>query len=316
MPPCSNATGEHVHVGVLTRKNCRAALAKPLAVIAQHDAGAAAGHDARKFKLNPAQGYAAGKQQVAAGEYQFLAHIDERELLSVSVHRPERTRRDGAHQGPPPYGRKVRPDSILAEENAWCAALAAAKELCRAAREVLGELSVRRALRQHAACRQQEPAQENIPGSIHLVHAKVAAKELPAPQPASRESSVETSLLSNSGISNEPGSSKQQVKSTKVEDRLPQASNQDAARAAEQKKIVAAERLAAEERVRARLAWERHQADRASAEARDRLTGMVIVLSLLLLGMLALIHRFQRPGRPIRTLARLRALGSFSKAQA
>ena len=149
-----------------------------------------------------------------------------------------------------------------------------------------------------------------------LTHAKIAGKELPAPQPASRESSIETSLLSNSVSSNEPGSSKQQVKSTKVEDRLPQASNQDAARAAEQKKIVAAERLAAEERVRARLAWERHQADRASAEARDRLTGMVIVLSLLLVGMLALIHRFQRPGRPIRTLARLRALGSFSKAQA
>jgi hypothetical protein len=148
-----------------------------------------------------------------------------------------------------------------------------------------------------------------------LTHAKVASKELPTPQPASRESSVETSPLSSSGSLKEPGSSKQQGKSTKVEDRLPQASNQDAARAAEQKRIVAAERLAAEEAVRARLAWERHQADKASGEARNRLTSMVIVLSLLLLGMLALIHRFQGPARLIPPLERLRALGSFSKAQ-
>jgi hypothetical protein len=167
-------------------------------------------------------------------------------------------------------------------------------------------------------------ADEDGPGHLRflffdaavLTHTKVAAKELPAAQPASRESSVETSPLADGGSLNESGSSKQQTKGTKVEDRLPQATNQDAARAAEQKRIVAAERLAAEERVRARLAWERHQADRASDEARDRLTGMVIVLSLLLLGMLALIHRFQRPAWPIPTLERLRALGSFSKAQA
>jgi hypothetical protein len=167
-------------------------------------------------------------------------------------------------------------------------------------------------------------ADEDGPGHLRflffdaavLTHTKAAAKELPPPQPASGESSVETSLLLNSGSSNEPGSSKQQGKSTKVEDRLPQASNQDAARSAEQKRIVAAERLAAEERVRARLAWERHQADRASDEARDRLTGMVIVLSLLLLSMLALMHRFQAAARLLPPLERLRVLGSFSKAQA
>src|SRR5271165_1230958 len=62
------------------------ALRKTVALVAQHDARAAAWHQACEIELQPAQRDRAGEQEMVAREQQFLAHIDEGELLAVSQH--------------------------------------------------------------------------------------------------------------------------------------------------------------------------------------------------------------------------------------
>jgi hypothetical protein len=101
----------------------------------------------------------------------------------------------------------------------------------------------------------------------------------------------------------------------KAEDRLTQATADDMARAAEQRRIAAAERMAAAERDKARLAWDRYEAEKASREARERMTWMVALLSMLLFGIFALIHRMQQPELQTSTLRPVRELGSSAKAR-
>jgi cytochrome c-type biogenesis protein CcmH/NrfG len=111
-------------------------------------------------------------------------------------------------------------------------------------------------------------------------------------------------------------SAKNERKRPKAEDRLPQAADQDAALAGEQRRIIAAERFAAEERAKARLAWERHEAEKAAIEGRERVIWIVTVLSILLLVILGLIHRMQQPEQKTSLLRRVLAMASLAQPRA
>jgi hypothetical protein len=149
-----------------------------------------------------------------------------------------------------------------------------------------------------------------------LTGTKVTRKEVATPpvQSAPVESAATSPALITGSVK-EAGSGKLEKKQVKAEDRLPQATNDDRARAAEQRRIAAAERMAAAERDKARLAWDRYEAEKASREARERMTWMVALLSMLLFGILALIHRMQQAELQTSTLRRLRWLGSAAKAR-
>ena len=149
-----------------------------------------------------------------------------------------------------------------------------------------------------------------------LTGTKVTRKEVATPpvQSAPVESAATSPALITGSVK-EAGSGKLEKKQVKAEDRLPQATNDDMARAAEQRRIAAAERMAAAERDKARLAWDRYEAEKASREARERMTWMVALLSMLLFGILALIHRMQQPELQTSTLRRLRELGSSPRAR-
>jgi hypothetical protein len=150
-----------------------------------------------------------------------------------------------------------------------------------------------------------------------LTGTKVTRKEVATPPAQSTpvESAAATSPALITASVKEAGSGKLEKKRAKAEDRLPQATDDDMARAAEQRRIAAAERMAAAERDKARLAWDRYEAEKASREARERMTWMVALLSMLLFGIFALIHRMQQPELQTSTLRRLRELGSSAKAR-
>ena len=59
-------------------------LDQAVAVVAQHDTGAAARHQPREVELEAAQRYRAREQQVVLREDQLLAQVDDRELLGVA----------------------------------------------------------------------------------------------------------------------------------------------------------------------------------------------------------------------------------------
>jgi hypothetical protein len=146
-----------------------------------------------------------------------------------------------------------------------------------------------------------------------LTGTKVTRKEVATPPAQESAAAISPALIT--GSVKEAGGGKLEKKQVKAEDRLPQATNDDVARAAEQRRIAAAERMAAAERDKARLAWDRYEAEKASREARERMTWMVALLSMLLFGIFALIHRMQQAELQTSTLRRLRELGSSAKAR-
>jgi hypothetical protein len=142
--------------------------------------------------------------------------------------------------------------------------------------------------------------------------AKTAAPR--SPQPETAVTSASSAPVVTTGTLKEAGSPKNEKKRIKAEDRLPQASDYEAALAAEQRRVIAAERLAAEERVKASLAWVRFEADQAAREARERLMWLGGALFVALLGMLALLHRMHRPEQQTWALRRLIELASAALA--
>jgi hypothetical protein len=148
-----------------------------------------------------------------------------------------------------------------------------------------------------------------------LTGAKIAAREgaKPALHSAPGENSASPVITTGTILE---GSTKNERKRMKAEDRLPQAADQDATLATEQRRIIAAERFAAEERAKARLAWERHEAEKAAIEGRERVIWIVTFLSILLLVILGLIHRMQQPEQKISLRRRLLAVASLAQARA
>jgi hypothetical protein len=145
--------------------------------------------------------------------------------------------------------------------------------------------------------------------------AALGAPTAPAIEPVVSPSLSETPATSAgtapvviTGTLKEATSAKNEKKRVKAEDRLPHATDQDAVLAVEQRRIASAERIAAEERVKARLAWERFEAEKASRKARERVTWIAVVLFVLLVAILALIHRMHRPQGKALTMGHLAAL--------
>src|SRR5262249_1894665 len=87
-----------INVAIAARvENFRSALGKPIIIIAQHDAGRAARHQAREIQLQPAQRNRSRPQQMALREDQLLADVNERELAAVAEHGLESVGIDRAH---------------------------------------------------------------------------------------------------------------------------------------------------------------------------------------------------------------------------
>jgi hypothetical protein len=147
-----------------------------------------------------------------------------------------------------------------------------------------------------------------------LTGAKIAAKE-PA-KPALYNGPGENSAVIATGTISEAGNSKNEKKRMKAEDRMPQTADQDASLVSEQRRIIAAERLATEERAKARLAWERHEAEKAAIAGRERVTWILTALSVLLLFILGLIHRMHQHEQKSSPLRRLLAMASLAQVRA
>ncbi len=89
--PSGNAAVEVVEPGVAgAYQDLEGALGQPIAIVAQHDAGVPARHQASEFQLQAAQRHRAGEQQMALRKDQFLAQVDDRKLLAVGKHGFER----------------------------------------------------------------------------------------------------------------------------------------------------------------------------------------------------------------------------------